>query len=93
MNNICITGRLTKDPELRTTQSGKEVTRITVAVDRDFVRSGEQKEPYASVFDDPGAFVYLMNAVTHCNTPFTAAGDLYSPSSVLTKRSWSATFT
>lgn len=29
-------GRLTKDPELRSTQSGKHVANFTVAVDRDF---------------------------------------------------------
>ena len=36
MNKIFITGRLTKDPELRTTASGIEVCGFTVAVDRDF---------------------------------------------------------
>lgn len=29
-------GRLTRDPELRTTQSGKSVTTFTIAVDRDY---------------------------------------------------------
>lgn len=36
LNHITIMGRLTKDPELRRTQSGKPVTSFTVAVDRDF---------------------------------------------------------
>ena len=31
-------GRLTKDPEIKTTQSGKSVTTFTIAVDRDFDR-------------------------------------------------------
>lgn len=31
-------GRLTKDPEIRTTQSGKKVAVFTLAVDRDFDR-------------------------------------------------------
>ena len=31
-------GRLTKDPEIRTTQSGKTVAVFTIAVDRDFDR-------------------------------------------------------
>ena len=43
MNNICITGRLTKDPEMRTTQSGKEVSRFTVAVDRTVQQKGQEK--------------------------------------------------
>ena len=36
LNRIIIMGRLTKDPELRTTQSGTSVTSFTLAVDRDF---------------------------------------------------------
>ena len=36
LNHIVIMGRLTRDPELRNTQSGVSVTSFTVAVDRDF---------------------------------------------------------
>lgn len=36
LNKIVIQGRLTKDPELRRTQSGTAVASATVAVDRDF---------------------------------------------------------
>ena len=36
LNHIVIMGRLTRDPELRTTQSGVSVASFTVAVDRDF---------------------------------------------------------
>ena len=36
LNQITIMGRLTKDPELRRTQSGTAVTSFTLAVDRDF---------------------------------------------------------
>ena len=36
LNHITIIGRMTRDPELRTTQSGVSVTSFTVAVDRDF---------------------------------------------------------
>lgn len=35
LNNVVIMGRLTKDPELRYTQSQKAVANFTVAVDRD----------------------------------------------------------
>lgn len=34
INRVVLAGRLTKDPELRKTQSGKSVTNFTVAVDR-----------------------------------------------------------
>ena len=36
LNHITIMGRMTRDPELRTTQAGVSVTSFTVAVDRDF---------------------------------------------------------
>lgn len=36
LNHITIMGRLVRDPELRTTQSGIFVTSFTLAVDRDF---------------------------------------------------------
>ena len=36
LNRITIMGRLTRDPELRRTQSGVAVTGFTLAVDRDF---------------------------------------------------------
>ena len=36
LNHITIMGRLTRDPELRSTQAGVSVASFTVAVDRDF---------------------------------------------------------
>lgn len=36
LNNVIIMGRLTKDPELRRTDSGKAVTSFSIASDRDF---------------------------------------------------------
>ena len=36
LNHIDIVGRLTRDPELRTTQTGVNVASFTVAVERDF---------------------------------------------------------
>ena len=38
MNIIAISGRLTRDPELRTTPNGKPVVEFTVAVDRPGVK-------------------------------------------------------
>ena len=35
LNKVFLQGRLTKDPELRTTQNGKQVCSFTLAVDRD----------------------------------------------------------
>ena len=44
LNHIIIMGRLTRDPELRRTQSGAAVTGITLAVERDFKSQGGEKE-------------------------------------------------
>lgn len=45
LNHIVIMGRLTRDPELRRTQSGTAVASFTVAVDRDFSgRDGGEKQ-------------------------------------------------
>lgn len=44
LNRIVIMGRLTRDPELRYTQSNIPVCSITVAVDRDFAPQGEQRQ-------------------------------------------------
>ena len=45
LNHITIMGRLTRDPEMRTTQSGVAVASFTLAVDRDFGgRDGAEKQ-------------------------------------------------
>ena len=44
LNVAIIMGRLTRDPELRRTNSGKPVASFTVAVDRDYAAEGQEKE-------------------------------------------------
>jgi single-strand DNA-binding protein len=44
LNNAVIMGRLTKDPELKTTANGISVTSFTIAVDRKFNKQGEEKQ-------------------------------------------------
>ena len=44
LNHIVIMGRLTRDPELRRTQSGVAVTTISVAVDRDYQSRDSQEK-------------------------------------------------
>ena len=43
MNSICITGRLTKKPELKTTSTGIEVCVFCVAVDRRYKDANGEK--------------------------------------------------
>lgn len=44
LNKIILMGRLTKDPELRRTQSGTAVASFSLAVDRDFKGQNGEKE-------------------------------------------------
>lgn len=44
LNHITIMGRLTRDPELRSTQSGVTVASFTVAVDRDYADQSGSRE-------------------------------------------------
>ncbi len=40
MNRVCLTGRLTRDPELRELSSGQDVVKVRIAVD-----NGRDREP------------------------------------------------
>ena len=44
INNVVLMGRLVATPELRSTGTGKSVASLRLAVDRDFVRAGEQRQ-------------------------------------------------
>lgn len=44
LNNVVIMGRLTRDPEVRHTQTGTAVASLTLACDRDFKPQNGEKE-------------------------------------------------
>lgn len=44
LNVVAIMGRLTADPELRTTPSGVSVCRFTLAVDRNYAKAGTERQ-------------------------------------------------
>ena len=44
MNKVILMGRLTKDPETKTAQSGVTITTFTLAVNRKFTKEGEEKQ-------------------------------------------------
>ncbi|MCE5652519.1 single-stranded DNA-binding protein [Staphylococcus pseudintermedius] len=47
LNRVVLVGRLTKDPEFRTTQSGVEVATFTLAVNRNYKnKNGEQQADF-----------------------------------------------
>lgn len=50
LNRVVLAGRLTKDPEFRTTQSGVDVATFTLAVNRNFKsKNGEQQADFINV--------------------------------------------
>ena len=44
LNCVTLMGRLTADPEVRTTTTGKSVCTFSIAVDRSFAKAGEQRQ-------------------------------------------------
>lgn len=44
INRVILMGRLTAEPELKTTPSGVETTSFTLAVDRSYVKQGEERK-------------------------------------------------
>jgi single-strand DNA-binding protein len=48
MNKVLLMGRITKDVELRTTQSGTPVASFTIAVNRRFAKEGQQNADFLS---------------------------------------------
>ena len=50
LNKIVLMGRLTRDPELRRTQSGTAVASFTLAVDRDYkAQDGERETDFIDI--------------------------------------------
>ena len=60
MNSITLTGRLTRDPELRTTHSGMAVTDFRLAIQRRRSREGEDR---GAVYVDVTCFGGLGESV------------------------------
>lgn len=44
LNKVILMGRLTRDPDFKATPSGTNVCSFSLAVDRDFVRQGEERQ-------------------------------------------------
>ena len=69
INNVVLVGRLTRDPELRTTGSGISVATFTLAVDRQFSNANGQREA-----DFISCVIWRKSAENFCN--FTSKGSL-----------------
>lgn len=77
LNSITITGRLVRDPEIRTTTTGKDVCSVTIAVqkafkpqngepDADFIRiqAWEQNAVYIGNYGSKGRKIGLTGRIT-----------------------------
>lgn len=49
MNIVALTGRLTKDPDIRYTNGGLTIARLNVAVNRDYKKEGGQTADFPNV--------------------------------------------
>lgn len=69
VNQLIVIGRLVKDPELRKTDTGKNVANITLAVPRSFKNiNGEYETDYIDCV--------LWSAVAESTTEYCKKGDL-----------------
>ena len=48
LNRVILMGRITADPELKTTNTGVSVTSFSIAVDRNYVKQGEERKAVSS---------------------------------------------
>lgn len=64
MNNVCLVGRLTRDPEMRTTGSGVANCRFTVAVDG---RPNAQGEPHTDFINCVVWRAQAENVAKYCH--------------------------
>lgn len=69
LNQLVMVGRLTKDPELKKTENGTNVARITVAVPRSYKNSNGE---YETDFVD----CVLWSGVAESTTEYCKKGDL-----------------
>lgn len=69
LNQLVVIGRLVKDPELRKTENGKNVTNITLAVPRSYKNSNGE---YDTDFID----CVLWSTVAESTTEYCKKGDL-----------------
>lgn len=81
MNKAVLIGRLTKEPEIKYTQSGVAVVSFTIAVDRDFKSEDGEKQT-----DFINCVAWRQSAEFIAN--YLHQGDLLAVSGSLQQRSW-----
>lgn len=64
LNHITLMGRLVRDPDKRTTQSGVTVTNFTIAVDRDYKNGDEKVADFVDIVAWRGTGDFVANFMT-----------------------------
>ena len=82
MNNVCLVGRLTRDPELRTTGTGISTSTFSLAVDG---RPGANGEPHTDFIN---IVVWRVQAENVCK--YCSKGSLVAVTGRITSRSYDA---
>lgn len=80
LNNITIMGRMTREPEIRRTQSGTAVASFTIACERDFSNNGEKETDFIDC-------VAWKNTADFIGKYFTK-GNMIALNGRLTTRNW-----
>lgn len=82
LNKAILVGRLTKDPEMRSTASGVSVLSFTVAIPRSYVRQGEERQSdfincvaYRSTADFISRYFAKGNLIAVCGNIQTRTWD------------------
>lgn len=61
INNVILMGRLTADPQLKTTQSGKEVCAFCIAIDRPYLASQQKIADFIPIVAWQNTAVFVCN--------------------------------
>lgn len=81
INTVALTGRMTKDPDLKYTQSGKAVATFSLAVDRNFKDNNGNK-----ITDFPRCVIWGKNAENLAN--YTHKGSLIGVTGMIATRTF-----
>ena len=81
MNKIILLGRLTKDPEIRMTQNETKVAKFTLAVNRKYVKDGEER--HADFFN-----IVVYSKLADFTEKYLKQGIQISLSGRLQNRNW-----
>lgn len=80
MNNVTLLGRLTRDPELATTNGGTKTTKFTLAVDRGYSKEREQTADFIPCV--------AWRSTAEFATKYLKKGSLVAVKGRLATRSW-----